>query len=558
MGITVQVLGGLGLFLFGMKIMSEALQIAAGENMRRILTKVTNNRVKGVFTGFTITSIIQSSSATTVMLVSFVSAGLITLQQSIGIILGANIGTTITAWLVALLGFKVKIKAFALPAIAIGFFIRFVNNRRIKDIGEIMLGFGILFLGLDIMSGAVDGLKGSENILEKMSMFRAEGIGGTLLVILTGSVITMIIQSSSATMAMTMTLAVPGLIDFNTACALVLGENIGTTITANISAIGASRSAKRAALVHFIFNMFGVLWVAIILKQIFIPLVDSIFPGDPYSTGKAGEAVIGDHLAGFHSLFNIMNTLIFLPFVNQLAKLAEKLIPGEGKDEILHLQYISNNLVSTPSININQARLETKRMSELCLSMFNLLTEVITNPQKKMGKTVERILKKESAVDMLEKEISEFLVKTSQNNISEAQSQQISSLLHAVNELERIGDHCERLLKLNRRRYDKKIIFSESATNSIKEISDKVLKIIQLISNNIDKETENILPEAEVLENRIDELRRELRKDHIRRLNSQKCSVDAGLIFIDMLTSYEKMGDHAFNIAESISGERYF
>lgn len=296
----------------------------------------------------------------------------------------------------------------------------------------------------------------------------------------------------------------------------------------------------------------------IIFKSLFIPFVDNIVPGNPYAPSGGTSTIIGDHLAGFHTTFNIINTLIFLPFVSYLAKLAEKVIPGTDKDNILHLQYISNNLVSTPSININQARLETKRMADLCISMFTLLTEVITNPNKKLGKTVERIIKKEAAVDMLEKEISEFLVKTSQNNISEEQSQQISSLLHAVNELERIGDHCERLLKLNRRRYDKKIDFSDVAKNSIKEISEKVYDILELISNNITFETRNILPEAEMLETRIDELRRELRKDHIRRLNAKECSVDAGLIFIDMLTSYEKMGDHAFNIAEGISGERYF
>lgn len=221
--ILIEVFGGLGLFLFGMKIMSEALQIAAGENMRRILSKVTDNRVKGVFTGFTITSIIQSSSATTVMLVSFVSAGLITLQQSIGIILGANIGTTVTGWLVAILGFKVKIKAFALPAIAIGFFIRFINHKRIKDVGEILLGFGLLFFGLQIMSGAVKVLRDSDSVIQFMSQFQADSFLTTLVVVLIGALITMVIQSSSATMAMTMTLAVHGIIDFNTACALVLG-----------------------------------------------------------------------------------------------------------------------------------------------------------------------------------------------------------------------------------------------------------------------------------------------------------------------------------------------
>jgi phosphate:Na+ symporter len=246
MSTAMSILGGLGLFLYGMKIMSESLQNATGEKLRQILWKVTNNRFKGVVTGFFITSIIQSSSATTVMLVSFVSAGLITLSQSIGIILGANIGTTVTGWIVAVIGFKFKIQALALPAIFLGFSIRFIKNEKVKYWGEVLLGFGILFLGLSIMSGSVKDLRGSKAIMDFMAVYKASGILSTIVVVLIGSAITMIIQSSSATMAMTMTLAVNGVIDFNTSCALILGENIGTTITANLASIGASVSARRA------------------------------------------------------------------------------------------------------------------------------------------------------------------------------------------------------------------------------------------------------------------------------------------------------------------------
>lgn len=332
MFITITVLGGLGLFLYGMKIMSESLQNATGERLKRILWKATNNRIKGVITGFTITGMIQSSSATTVMLVSFVSAGLINLQQSIGIVLGANIGTTVTGWIVAIIGFKFKIKALALPAIAIGFFIRYARKEKMKHWGEVLLGFGILFLGLSIMSDAVKDLRGSEMIMDLMQQFKATGILSTLMVVMVGTFITMIIQSSSATMAMTMTLAFNGIIDFPTSCALILGENIGTTITANLASIGASVSARRTARVHLLFNTLGVIWVLAIFNSLFIPFIDKIIPGNPFAVDLTVRSkAIAEHMAAFHTIFNITNTLVFLPFTGLLAAAAIKLVPQKKK-----------------------------------------------------------------------------------------------------------------------------------------------------------------------------------------------------------------------------------
>jgi phosphate:Na+ symporter len=382
--IGVTIFGGLGLFLFGMKIMNESLQLAAGERLKGILWKVSNNRIKGVFTGLFITSIIQSSSATTVMLVSFVSAGLLTLHQSIGIIYGANIGTTVTGWLVALIGFKVKITAVALPCIGIGFFIRFISNEKVRYYGEVLLGFGVLFFGLDIMSNAVKDLRNSEAILNIMSRYSAVDIPSTLIVVAIGTIITMIVQSSSATVAMTMTLAVNGLIDFPTACAFILGENIGTTITANIAAIGASTEAKQAARAHFLFNFIGVIWIMLIFHRFFIPFVDWLVPGNPYSDILAVRSkVIADHMAAFHTCFNVVNTIVFLPFVNVLAKLSTKLAPRpEGEKDEFHLKYITTALVSTPTININQARLETKRMCGIVLEMFDMVMDYSITQRK--------------------------------------------------------------------------------------------------------------------------------------------------------------------------------
>ncbi len=558
--IGITIFGGLGLFLFGMKIMSESLQQAAGERLKSILWKVSNNRIKGVFTGLFITSIIQSSSATTVMLVSFVSAGLLTLQQSIGIIYGANIGTTITGWLVALIGFKVKITAVALPCIGIGFFIRFIANEKMRYYGEVLLGFGVLFFGLDIMSNAVKDLRNSQAILHLMSRYSAVDISSTLLVVAIGTMITMIVQSSSATVAMTMTLAVNGLIDFPTACAFILGENIGTTITANIAAIGASTEAKQAARAHFLFNFIGVIWIMLIFHKFFIPFVDWLVPGNPYSDILAVKSrVIADHMAAFHTCFNVINTIVFLPFVNVLANLSTKLAPKpEGEKDEFHLKYITTALVSTPTININQARLEIKRMCGIVLEMFDMVMDVFHHPKEKLGTEVEQIIKLENLTDHLEKEISSFLVNILQNNISYEQSEEVSSLLHTVNELERMGDNCESLLKLIRRKYEQGIEFSDEAMKDIDEIASKVRQFLVLIDANITIRNKDIMTDARFLEDRIDELRSELRKGHVNRLNECICDVNAGLIFIDMLSKFEKIGDHAFNVAESISGIRVF
>ncbi|MDY6968889.1 MAG: Na/Pi cotransporter family protein [Spirochaetota bacterium] len=559
---TVTILGGLGLFLYGMRVLSESLQIATGDRLRNILRKATDNRIAGLLTGTSITGIIQSSSATTVMLVSFVNAGLIDLQQSLGIMLGANIGTTLTGWVVAVFGFKIKIISFALPAIALGFIFRFQKRENLKNWGEVLFGFGILFIGLNFMTGAVKELRGSEMVLNVLSTYKADTLLSTLVVILIGTLVTMGLQSSSATMAMTMTLAVNGLIDFPTSCALVLGENLGTTITAHLASIGASLNAKRCAMAHVIFNFFGIIWVLFLFKWLFIPMIDFIIPGDPFASDITIKSItIADHLAAFHTAFNVINALIFLPLLHFLTWITIKFVPKKNDndgDETFHLKYISTPVLATPSINIDQARLEINRMAELIIKMFDKVMDVFMNPCKKLGAIVEEIQNKENTVDLLEKEISSFLVRVSQHNISQEQSHEISSMLHIVNELERIGDHCEILLKLIRRKYDSRLELSETAVNEILEISGKVREILELISNNISKSHVNILPKASVIEDRIDELRKEMRKGHIKRLNEGLCDVNSGLLFIDMLTSFEKIGDHSFNVAEGISGERIF
>jgi phosphate:Na+ symporter len=560
MNITFSVLGGLGLFLYGMKIMSEGLQSATGEGLKNILWKATNNRFKGLITGFGITAVIQSSSATTVMLVSFVSAGLINLTQATGIVFGANIGTSVTGWIVAIIGFKFKINALSLPAIAIGFFIRFIDNDKMRSWGDFLLGFGILFLGLGIMSDSVKDLRGSEVITNFMATYKASGIWSTLLVVFIGAAITMIIQSSSATMAMTMTLAFSGFIDFYTAAALILGENIGTTITANIAAIGSPIDARRTARVHFLFNFIGVLWILTIFKSYFIPAIDWLIPGDPFSTDlTVRSAAIATHMAAFHTGFNLVNAMVFLPFVRQLAMMATWLVPDDKKSKTeAHLMYITTNIVAIPSINLNQARLEIERMRDFVNTMYNLVVEVIKNPDKKLGKRIEEIQNLENQIDLLEREISTFLVKVSRDHLSKDQSHELNSMLDKVSYLESIGDECESIMKLIRRKYDYKLEFSAEGTKEIIETAEKVQEFLDLISPYIISNNTDIMLQAEIIENRVDELKRELRSQHIKRLNANNCNVDQGIIFIDMVSCFEKIGDHAYSIAETISGKTKF
>ena len=549
----ISVIGGLAIFLFGMKIMSEGLQKVAGPKMRQILSVMTGNRFSGVLTGLTVTSAVQSSSATTVMLVSFVHAGLVTLPQSIGVIMGANIGTTFTGWLVAILGFKVKIAAMALPAISLGFFVRFFKVKSLTQWGEVLVGFGILFLGLDFMKDAVHHLRESEMLLSLMANARADVIGWRLAAVGIGTFVTLLVQSSSATMAITMTLAAQGMIGLDTACALVIGENIGTTVTANLAAIGASRAAKRAALAHFIFNIFGSIW-AVVLFVPFFSFINFIVPGDAAASGVLSQVTIAARLAAFHSIFNIINTSLFLPFTTQLAWVASRLIKS-GEDRF-GLRYIDPSMVGMPPTAIHAARSELKRMLDEVESMLSRVLMLISSPEKKLGAVADAIEASEAVVDSLEKEITAYLVSVSQLEVSEKQSREIAGIVNAANDVERIGDHCEVLLRLLRRMYDDKQPMGEVSIQEATDMGEKVLNFIRLLSENIADPSKELMDEAQSLEDSIDDKRKVLREEHIDRLRDGKCEVEGGLIFIDMLTSFEKIGDHAFNVAEVLAGQK--
>ncbi len=548
---TVSVLGGLALFLFGMRVMSDGLQKVAGERMRSLLGVMTGNRFAGVFTGMFVTTAIQSSSAATVMLVGFVNAGLVSLHQAVGVIMGANIGTTVTGWLVAAVGFKVHISALALPCIAVGFFFRFFAGRRLANWGEVLLGFGILFLGLDFMKEAVTDLKDSQTIVAMMATMKADTLLFRVVAVVVGMLVTFIVQSSSATMAITMTLAAEGLIDLPTACALILGDNIGTTITANLAALGASRAAKRAARVHSLFNVVGSVW-GVVLFVPFMEVVGLFVPG-ALETG-ASPIMMATYLAAYHTGFNVINTIIWLPFVKQLAWLGTLLVRDSAKDEAPHLKFLDVKLMDSAPMALFAARQETRRMLDEVRAMLDKTLVLITHPDDKLGKVAEEIFQSEITVDALEREITQYLVEVVRLDITKEQSAEVAGLLTSLHDLERMGDHCESLTKLAKRRYDKKLPFGQEAMKDINEIGGRVKEFLELLSKNMQEPSKELLPVARNIENSINAMRKQARKGHIQRLNAGECGVDQGLIYIDMLNSFEKIGDHATNVAEMLAG----
>ncbi len=549
-------MGGLGLFLFGMKIMSEGLQKIAGSRMRKILSALTNNRIVGTLVGIAVTAMIQSSSATTVMVVGFVNAGLMSLVQSIGIILGANIGTTVTAQLIAF-----KITKYALPAIGIGVgFKLFTKNKKWSYFGEILLGFGLLFFGLSVMKHAFDPLKTSDEFRQLFMIVGDNHLVGVMI----GAILTMIVQSSSATIGITIALATSGILSFDASVALILGENIGTTITANLAAIGTNLAARRTAFAHFLFNSLGVCYM-LLFFPFFLNFISSMTPGDADFVIQTQDQVarmggeLGDkpfiarHIANTHTMFNIVNTIIFLPLVGLLAKISTVVIRGSDEEIEFHLKYLDNRVLSTPPIALAQARSETRRMAQIAREMVD---ETLLFLQDNDLKKIPGLEKKEDLTDVLQKEITDFLVKLSQKSITQESSQEVASMMNMVNDLERVGDHCENLWTLNQRKLDQKITFSEIAMSEISEISDLTREFLATIIQALEDKNTGIFDEAHRLEDGIDDIEERLRKNHIKRLNTGECTVNSGLIFIDMLHNFEKIGDHTYNFAKAVVGKK--
>ncbi len=553
--IIFQSLGGLGLFLFGMKIMSEGLQKVAGNKMRQILGMVSNNRLVGCGVGALVTSIVQSSSATTVMLVSFVDAGLMSFVQAIGVILGANVGTTVTAQLIAF-----KITSYALPAIALGVLLKFfIGRRKWVYVGDILLGFGLVFFGLATMKSGFGPLKSHPTFISLFTKFNADDVGGILLCIMVGSVLTMILQSSSATVGITMALASQGLLDFEASVALILGDNIGTTITAELASIGAGINAHRTARAHTLFNVIGVLNI-IIFFPLFLKLIAwvtanlmDIGPPDLLVNGQRPN--IDRYIANAHTGFNVVNALFFLMVLPYLVKVATWLTPHKKEEvdleELRHIKFIDNRYVDTPSVAITQARAEIARMGDAVIIMYN---DVIHGMETRKLDDLSKWRQREDIIDSLQKEITQFLTSVMQQQVSPEDSKEIASLMRMANNLERAGDGVENIAELMEELIEQDLHLSEGGSHDFDKIAEKVGDFLNLVVKAISKEDKDIMRHAQQLEDDIDRMREDMRSNYIMRLQSGLCTVDPGLILVDMLTAFEKIGDFCYNIAQAVAG----
>ena len=540
------IIGGLGLFLFGMKVMSEGLQKIAGKSLRRILGLLTKTTLGGLAVGAGVTAIIQSSSATTVMLIGFVQAGLITLKQSIGVIFGADIGTTITAQIIAF-----KIHKYALPAIGLGVFLNFfVPKKNIKYFGQVVLGFGLLFFGLSVMTSVFGPLKNSPEFRQLFVTFS----GNPFLALLTGAVLTMVIQSSSATVGITMTLAGVGLLDFTTAFAVILGDNIGTTITAQLAALNANITAKRTAWAHTIIKVIGAAYMLPLLglhykgRPIFLHFVDLVTPGNVW----AGEH-IERHVANSHLFFNVFNCFLLVPFTGLLAYGLTKIIKGEVEVIEHDTKYLDNRMIITPDIALNQAKKEIARMGRYAKEQIEVAVKsIFVEKNRQREELFEKLKRREEVVNHLENEIASFLVKIDQESITEEQSRTTAGYLHLIHDVERIGDIAENIMDLVVLKLEEDIEFSEIACAEITKLSEQAQQSISLALEAFEKWDRKIAHEALEAEGRVDAIEQQYRDNHIARLGKNKCEPKAGVVFLDLLSNLERAGDHAHNIAKKI------
>ena len=550
---TVKLLGSLGFFIYGMKIMSEAIQKVAGSKLRDFLSNMTSNRAKGVTTGFLITSLVQSSSATTVLVVSFVNAGLLSLLEAIGVIMGANIGTTMTAWLLSSVGFKVSVTKFALPIIAFAFPMIFFSKDKIKSWGEVLIGFALLLMGLQFLKDSVPDLEGNSEMLAFLSNYTDLGILSTLLFVLIGTVITVVVQSSSAAMALTLVMANNGWIPFEIAAALVLGENIGTTITANIAALVGNVHAKRAAFAHFIFNIFGVLWIIILLKP-FLGAVDSIMVWFGNASAYEDSEAIKFTLSAFHTSFNILNTLLLVWFAGKIASLVTRIVKSKGDDDEFRLEFISTGLMSTSELSIEEARKETARYGDITARMSGFVHKLLqASKTKKQTKLLAKIRKYEEITDRIEEEISDYVQKVSSaGNLSAASAQRVASIFSIINDLERIGDLFFQLSKDIDRKIESGLNFSDDQISNIDKMLVLLDEALTIMNENLNSKYEDVSIDSAVLkENEINEMRNKLRKEHLKNIENGAYDVRIGTLYKDIFHACEKIGDHIINVSRS-------
>ena len=548
----LRLIGSLALFLYGMKIMSEGLQKFAGDSLRRILTAMTTNRVTGVLTGVLITALIQSSSATTVMVVSFVNAGLLTLTQSIGVIMGANIGTTVTAWLISALGFKVDIAAFALPLLAFALPLFFSGKSSRKSIGEFVFGFAFLFMGLQSLKANAPDLGANPEMLAFVQNYTDMGFFSIILFLFIGAILTMIVQASAATMAITLIMCANGWIDYHLGVALVLGENIGTTITANLAALTGNTQARRAALAHLVFNVFGVMWVLVL----FYPFTNAVSWFVTHVMKVSDPAVaVSFKLAEFHTAFNISNTFIMIWFVSLIEKTVCTLIKPKVEDEEYRLRYITGGMLSTAELSILQAHKEISLFAERTARMFNMVKELFYEKNEETFlKTYSRIEKYENISDRMEIEIANYLTEVSEGRLSSESKEEIRIMLRAVSEIESIADSCNNLARSIKRRNEFKSEFTEEQNKHLDHMFELVsgaLNRMNLILHKPELVHDDINPSYNI-ENEINNYRNQLKSRNIEDINNKLYQYQDGVYYMDMVSESEKLGDYVLNVVQAV------
>lgn len=549
----LKLIGSLGVFLYGMKLMSEALQKVAGDKMRHILAAMTSNRVKGVITGLLITTIIQSSSATTVMVVSFVNAGLLNLVESIGVIMGSNVGTTVTAWLISILGFKISMAEVSLPLIGLCLPLLFSNKRSRKSWGELIIGFGLLFIGLEFLKNSMPNLNENPEIFTFLQNYTDMGYGSYILFMLIGTALTILIQSSSATMALTLVMCANGWISYDIAASMVLGENIGTTITANLAAMVANTTAKRAAFAHFLFNVFGVTWVLAIFP-VFLKWIEelSVFVGigDPSTNIEA----VPMSLSLFHTVFNVSNVLLLIWFTKLIARLVTKIIPTrESNEDVFKLKHIKIGLLSTPDASLFQAKQEIALYGKNTRDMFQQVAASLNMTSKDFEKQFDKLVKLEDESDKIEVEIADYLTKVSESKLSTENSQRIRAMFKIVSEIESIADSSLNVAKAMLRKIEQNQTFMEDLNHKLKSMFALVDETLGVMCDNLTMEYKEVnAKKAYELEHAINDYRTILKQEHLIAIEEKRYNYPTGILYTDMFSECEKIGDYAINVTQAI------
>lgn len=562
-------LGALGMFLYGMNLMSSGLQKASGSRLRNLLTAMTSNPFKGVATGLGITTVIQSSSATTVMTVGFVNAGLLTLTQAIGVIMGANIGTTVTAWLVSLLGFKADISLLAVPLMAVGFILSLSKKDKRRHISELIIGFSLLFLGLSLMKESVPDLRETPEVLAFIQNWTSYGFGSVLIFMVFGTILTLVLQSSSATMALTLIMVNMGWIPFEMGAAMVLGENIGTTITANIAAAVANANARRAALAHTIFNVVGVCWALAIFTPFvkFIGLVITWF-GLPNPAEIAHDATLTMTeaestatlygISMLHTMFNLINTLLLVWFTKQIAAITTRLIKdkkGKENDDSVKLKYIDAGPLSTAELTMGAARNEVVHFAEISRNGLDYLRRIInTKNAKEFDEMQQKLVKYEEISDRIEYEIATFLNSIPEDSISDNTRTEAKRMYKIIGELESLGDSGEAISRILTRRNMRDKSFTEEQVSLLNKMLDKLTHAYDIMINNLSKNEPNPigLRMATDCEIELNDLRNNIREAEMLKIEQNGSSYEASVYFLDTLSEIERMGDFVINVSQAL------